>query len=328
MPDFLLYAKSLGTATLISAACVLISVFLTLRRSPDRHRRVLSNSPPVQPGQSRGAQQDSSRPLLWGAAVASLAGIWSASYVLNWRFVWPPANGLQRWWELVIPGILVAELLLDHLSLSERWAWAFRLLLACVVPRVLLAGSIYLEDAEAGWTTGQTAVVIGGTGFLLWCTWWLLTQLAERTRQPGFVVGTLCLSLGACGACIMLAGYLKGGLASGLVAGTLATVAIATHLSHRQQPRPITVGLGVVSLFSTAVIGVCFGRLRMELAGVICLAPLGAWVAELRWLQKLPGWMLPLVRALLVLVPLIATVWIAKQIFNRDLAPLLGGGRP
>ncbi|HQU45852.1 MAG TPA: hypothetical protein PK867_23760, partial [Pirellulales bacterium] len=71
-------------------------------------------------------------------------------------------------------------------------------------------------------------------------------------------------------------------------------------------------------------VGDFFGRLSAGPALVMFLAPLLCWVTELPPLRRGKPWQTVAIRLLLVALPLIAVLLVAKHDFDRDMAPLLG----
>jgi hypothetical protein len=79
-----------------------------------------------------------------------------------------------------------------------------------------------------------------------------------------------------------------------------------------------------VQLFGLLWIGRYFGNLTTGPALAIMLAPLLCLVTEIPFLRRHKPWSVGTVRMVLVAVPLVVVLWLAKQKFDREMAPLLG----
>jgi hypothetical protein len=156
--------------------------------------------------------------------------------------------------------------------------------------------------------------------------WGLLVWLSVRSSASVSIAFALAMTIQSTGILIMLAGYLQGGAAAfPLGAATVGTVASLYLLtSHPNVHAPI--GLCVVGLGSLLMIGRFFGGLSTEVALVLLLAPLLCWGTEWLPLRCRPGWVVGLLRLLLVAIPLTALLLQAKRKFDRDTAPLLMRG--
>jgi predicted MFS family arabinose efflux permease len=86
---------------------------------------------------------------------------------------------------------------------------------------------------------------------------------------------------------------------------------------------PALLGVGVVGLVSLLLIGRFFGRLSTVSALVLLVAPLACWATEIPLLRTRKKWIVELVRLVLVAIPLIVVLILAKQEFDREMAPLL-----
>lgn len=160
--------------------------------------------------------------------------------------------------------------------------------------------------------------------------WSLLARLFQRS--PGISIPlSLCLPIQCSGMTVMLAGYIKGGAATFPFVATLAATIIATSLTTKRTVTPTnaglpaTLGIGVVGLFGLVFLGRFFGRLSTEFAVTMLLSPLVCWVTELPQLRRQKPWLLSALRLVLVAIPLLAVLAVAKRNFDRDMAPLLGG---
>jgi hypothetical protein len=296
MPDPLLYLQSLGGAALVSALCVLA---LSARPSPVSAIR-----------------------LNYACGFASSLGILTGCALLKWRLPWPPANALDRFMSILIPACVAVELVLGIRPLRPVIAWTLRLAVAGAATPVLLYGSVHLTGAN-GPSVGQGGMVVAVGGGLLAVEWALLAWLSQRSSSGVSISGALCLSILCAGLAVMLGGYLKGGAAVFPLAGTLAAVTVASRWLTARLP-PVVLGLGVLCLFGIAGIGHFFGRLSSERALVLCAAPLLCWLTELPGLRRRPAWVIGSLRLLLVAIPVLVVIALAKRDFDQKFAPLLG----
>ncbi len=101
----------------------------------------------------------------------------------------------------------------------------------------------------------------------------------------------------------------------------------------------VMLGVGVMGLFGLLFVGHFFGRLSLPSTAVIGLSPLLGWVTELPWTKLLqrqrplqrqclvashrPAWLRGSLRIALVAIPLAVLLVLAKQQFDRELAPLM-----
>ena len=295
MPDPLVYLKAAGTAAVVSAIFVLMMA--RQRVFPLNHR--------------------------WNAAtcVALGLGLVTGCVLLSLRLSWPPVSGLDRFLIVIIPSVLVIEFTAGIRSLSPRLAWGLRLCLAAVVPRVLLHDSVYLSGAEA-WTIGQSLFVLFTSSLLLACLWISLVHLHERTTDMSIPLSLALVILGA-GVSVMMAGYIKGGVAAILLSSVLAATTIAIRLTGNHHS-PVTSGIGVVGLFSVLFVGAFFGRLPVDRAILLGVAPLLCWVTAWQKRDHQKELFLSLTRVMLVAIPVIVVLVLMKLDFDHNIRPLLG----
>jgi hypothetical protein len=302
MPDPLLYLKAMGMAAIASAVGGLAIV---------------------------AARRKGHAVWLCAACVFSVAAGLVVGYsLLALQLSWPPRNGLERFLLLIAPAILCVELLAAISSLPRWSVWSLRVTLALVLPRVLLHGSVYLGASEHAWPARQALLVMTAGGLLLAALWGLLTLLSRRATGM-FVPCTLQASTLSAGLTVMMAGYIKGGVAALVWAAALLATVLVVGAITRNSSRlaegawSMLLGVAVVGLFSLVFIGRFFGELSTSKALVILLAPLLGWVAELPWLKCRQPWFVWSVRALLVAGALVAVLVLAKRKFDREMAPLL-----
>ncbi|NQV28712.1 MAG: hypothetical protein HQ518_30535 [Rhodopirellula sp.] len=302
MPDPLVYLKAIVTTAIVSTLVVLTMA---------RWRRCSG--------------------MMWlnSSCVLGIAFGLSAGYrVLEWRLVWPPMNGLDRFLTGVLPTALAIELVAGNPTVPRWLAWLLRIALAAATPRILLHGSVYLTGTADGWNYSQAVTTLTVCAVLLASLWSLLSWLARRS--PGISIPlALSLAILCAGMSIMLAGYLKGGTAAFPLAATLVATTFGTWLFSKRSDIPsgfgmaAILGIGAVGLFSLLFIGRFFGQLSDGRALAILLAPLLCWLTEIPRLRNRKPWIVGSLRLLLVAIPLALVLAAAKRDFDRDLAPLL-----
>lgn len=302
MPEPLLYMKAMAAAAIASALFVL-AVFAV--------RRTASTA-------------------LWNQACVPGIGLGlTVGYsVLSLRPALPPVNGLDRLLAIVVPAALAIELISGFQRTSRRVAWSLRLILAAMIPRILLHGSVYLSGSDDGWTLWQAAAVLSACSVLLAGFWSLLSLLSVRT--PGVSLPlALCAAIQCTGITVMMAGYIKGGAAAlPLVASLLATTAgswlvCKQSASAKSFHTPVILGMGVVGLFGLLFIGRFFGRLSTGAVLTMLLAPLLCWATETLPLRYRKPRLVGTLRLVLVAIPLVLVLVQAKIDFDRDMSPLL-----
>ena len=214
----------------------------------------------------------------------------------------------------------------------------FRLALYASVGRILLHDSVYLGDVSRGgdlgsghpdaWNFAQTVAVFGGSFAGLIAIWGLLCRLSERAAA-GSITLSLAMVIQGTGLATMMAGYIKGGsaaipLAAALVGATFASQLLAKVVDgfDKKYLRG-TIGIGVIGLCSLLCIGHYFGQLTGLRAIVLFLTPLLCWISELPGLRARPAWQKSAARMIAVTIVLSAVLFVAKQDFDREMAPLL-----
>ncbi len=258
------------------------------------------------------------------AAIIGIAlGLWSGYRVLHLRLSWPPVNGLDRLLTVVLPMVMGIELAASNRRVSSGLAWPLRLSLAAVMGRILLHGSVYLGDSSTAWTTGRQFAALALSGTVMAVVWGLLNGLSRRS--PGTSIPlSLALATQSAGLTVMLAGYVTGGASAlPLVAGLVATSIISMLFNCREAAEG-TIGIAVVALFGLLFVGRFFGGLSTGTVLTIFLAPLLCWVTEIPLLRRQKPWVVGTLRLVLVAIPLVVVLGLAKRDFDRDTAPLLG----
>ena len=282
-------------------------------------------------------------------------GIVTGCRVLQFSWTWPPANALNRFLLIVLPATVILELLAAILGGGEAvnvrilgysapkrsgslCALGFRLALYASVGRILLHDSVYLGDVSRGgdlggvhpdaWNFAETVAVFGGSFAGLIAIWGLLCRLSERAAA-GSITLSLAMVIQGTGLATMMAGYIKGGsaaipLAAALVGATFASQLLAKVVDgfDKKYLRG-TIGIGVIGLCSLLCIGHYFGQLTGLRAIVLFLTPLLCWISELPGLRARPAWQKSAARMIAVTIVLSAVLFVAKQDFDREMAPLL-----
>jgi len=294
MPEPLLYLKAMGAAAIVSGMFVV--AMMGLRRTAGT---VWLNSAGV---------------------LAVGVGLVQGYYVLSLRLAWLPMNGLDRLLTIVVPTALSIELVAGFQWLPRWVAWLLRLSLAAAIPRILLHDSVYLNG---DWTLGQVRAALVVCGTLMATLWVLLFWLSQRS--PGVSIPlAVCLTTQCAGLTVMMAGYIKGGAAAFPLAATLAATTIGARLITKRFDTSAIVGIGAVGLFGLLFVGRFFGRLSTGCALTMLLAPLLCWATELPRLRHRNAWLVGSLRLVLVVIPLVVVLALAKRDFDRDMAPLLG----
>ena len=303
MPDPLLYLKAMGAAAIVSAMFLLAMV---------------------------GVQRPTSAAWLNSACVMGIGlGLAVGCYVLSLRLAWPPVSGLDRFLTIVVPAALGIELIAGFPCVPCWVAWFLRMSLAATIPRILLHGSVYLSGSGNNGTLWQVVTALALSGALLAGVWALLSWLFQRS--PGVSISlALCLTIQCVGLTVMMAGYIKGGAAAFPLAATLVATTIGARLITKRSGAPANfgvptmLGIGVVSLFGLLFIGRFFGRLSTGCALVMLLVPLVCWATETPLLRHRKPWFVGSLRLVLVAIPLVVVLAVAKRDFDRVMAPLLG----
>jgi hypothetical protein len=300
MPEPLLYLKASGAAAIVSAVFML--TMTAVRRTPG---------------------------VAWihsTCVVAIGLGLAVGYYVLSLSVASPPMNGLDRLLVIVVPAVLGIELIAGLQSVPPWVAWSLRIGLAASMPRILLHGSVYLSgDSES--TVWLAGAILVGCGALLAALWSLLSWLSRRS--PGVSIPiALSLTIQCAGLTVMMAGYIKGGAAAFPIVATLLAVAIAARLVTKRfavaSVDAPAIGIGVVGLFGLLFIGRFFGELSTSCTLVLLLAPLLCWATETPFLRDRKPWLVGSLRVVLVAIPLVVVLVVAKREFDRTMLPLLG----
>ena len=265
MPDGLVFAQAFFASMGVSMLVLLTPILF--RRLTGRIRTHESNTDSMQ-------------------ALGSIAaGIAAGCHVLQFPWTWPPANAIERFLELLVPGTLLIHLISALSSHPEGKGRLLRQLPPLACPLLILYGSIYLRApvsiAGRSLPSGIAAPLI-----TLACTAALLaavhvTQSLTRQTSP-FVTGLLItLTLPATGIAIMLAGYIKGGSAALPLAGSLLATVVGLHFIPPPPRRHTLPEIAMLVLFGLLMIGHFYGRISLLQAAGLLGSPLLAAVAPL-----------------------------------------------
>ena len=303
MPEPLLYLKAMGAAAIVSAMFVLAMA---------------------------GVRRPASTARINSACVLGIGlGLAVGYCVLPLQLRWPPVNGLDRFLTIVVPAALTVELIAGFQCVPCWVAWLLRMSLAATIPRILLHGSVYLSGSGNDWTLWQAGAALAVCGALSAGLWGLLSWLSQRS--PGVSVPwALSLTIQCAGLTVMMAGYIKGGAAAFPLAATLVATTLGASLITKRLGRPenfvapAILGIGVVGSFGLLFIGRFFGRLSTGCALAMLLAPLLCWATEVPLLRHRKPWFVGSIRLVLVAIPLVVVLVVAKRDFDRNMVPLLG----
>jgi hypothetical protein len=302
MPDPLLYLRAMGAAGIVSVTFVLAMV----RARPCAGRTWLNSVCVIGFGLGLAA----------GCCVSSL------------RLRWPPANGLDRLLMIVVPAVLGIEFIAGMQRVPRWVAWLLRMTLAASIPAILLHGSIYLSGHDEEWPRWRAGVVMTVCSALLAGVWGLLLRLSRRSAGVSMSL-TLCLTMQCAGLTVMMAGYIGGGAVAFPLVGALLATSIGSRFPlpyvgvSTSFVAPVIPGIGIVGLFGLIFIGCFFGRLPSGAAVAMLLAPLLCWVSEVPQLRHQKPWLIGMLRLVLVAIPLVAVLLVAKREFDHGMAPLL-----
>lgn len=341
MPDVLLYFKASLLTTIASMFLVLAFVVLWGKRShilPGtdafelRARKSTSSKTDARPGHEQEfasacvlRDQKSKSPLastlppqflLLSAAAGILAGYW----MLHVEWSWPPISAMDRFRELILPAIGFVEFVACWRAVPRWLALVLRSVVALTIGSVLMHGSIYLPHGSQ--ITWQTIGILAITQLSLILLWLLLAKLAIK-RSAGAIHISLAISILCSGIIIMLGGYVNGGAAAIPLGCAVMSVVGATRIVSRATDMRSIVGFGVVSLFGLLFVGRYFGGISSTQAFVVFFAPALCWGSELPVIRSWGDRTIGLLRILLVSIPLLIVLLLAKAEFDRRMVPLI-----
>jgi hypothetical protein len=313
MPDPVLFAKAVGAAALASVLITLAVAVVAMRIQRAIARQAAAATGTVTGiavvlGLGTGAALGFH--LLGDLPPRSLEGAFP-----HWSF----GSVLDRFLVVILPVAVGVELLAALMRVPRWLVWLLRLGLAAGIGRILLHGSSYLLGTAGDWTTPQIWMALGAGAFLLAGAWILLVRLLHR--RPGIslplALSQTCL---AAGMTVILSGYLDGGAVGLPLAASLAAAVIGARLLDRSPATEGAVGIGLVGLFGVLMMGRFFGELPTARAVALFLAPLLCWASELPVLRQRRPWIIGTVRLVLVAMPLVIVLGLAKRDFDKDMA--------
>jgi hypothetical protein len=289
MLDFFLLAKIVLAGALVSAAVIWVAT----RASPGTWRSAAC----------------------WPWAIG--AGVIAASGAAGVWPQWPPLEDRARFVTLVVPLAVAVETLAAGLRTREL-AWLLRACLAVAVAPILLYDTVYLVDwngpGSAEWSTAEATVIFVGLAALVSALWFALIRLQVRTSAR-VVASVLLIDALAAAIVVMLSGYLGAGVIGLGLAAALAGASLALLIAEANSSSGGGLGVAVMGVFSVVLMGRFFGSLSTGLAACLLLAPLLAWIVELRHLRQLaPRWRTA-GRLACVAVPLVVVVVVAQRQF-------------
>lgn len=277
--------------------------------------------------------------------IAVVAGLIAGYRVLQFEWVWPPANAINRFLTIILPAAVIVELIsglapvpanpearcLKGAGLFSILVVGLRAGLFASIGRVLLHNSVYLKvfsGVDATWSGWQLSVLLTVSAGLLMVMWLLLSRLEKRDGS-GSVTASLALSIMTAGLAIMLSGYIKGGVAGFPIAASLMGVAMSNSIVRpgvfvaNRQLLPSSIGPGITALFSLLWVGSFFGQLPTVDAMTIFVAPSLCWVSELTLFRRMKSRRKAVLRLIAVAIPLTIQLLNAKRAFDQKLAPLV-----
>ena len=303
MPDPLLYLQAMGVAAIVSAAFVVFTIRVRSRMNAAWWNPLC----------------------LFGIGLGLVCG----DCVLSLRLAWPPVSGRDRLWLIVIPSVLCLEAAAGFPRIPRWTAWTLRLSLCATIPWILLYDSVYLSGNGREWSQSQAVLVMGTCSVLLATVWCVLDRLSVRPAGLSIPL-VLCLTTQCAVLSIMMAGYVGGGAAAvpwigGLLASTVALLPSRLCVSGPGVSMiPALTGTALVGLFGLLMIGRFFGELGTAPALTMLLAPLLSLATQLPGLRNRKPWVVGVLRLLIVALPLLIVLAVARRNFQRDMAPLLG----
>lgn len=305
MPDVLLYLRAfLGS---FSASAIIVLAFVFFPRRKNDHVDGTATSPMV---------------ALPGLGIGVLVGY----RLLDFQWKWPPANAMDRFLVLILPITMIVEWLACVKIVPRSLIRILRGCVAAACGRTLLHGSAYLGDTAETWTAWQQTAILSLATLGLASVWLSLAGLSTRPGAASITMAlAICIQCG--GVVIMLAGYIKGGVAAIPLAGAVLATAIMTGLLRGTMSPVGPISVALVSLFSLLFIGRFFGAMSSAHALVIFFSPLLCWLTELPALRRRSVTGSPLkiglVRLVLVCIPLLIVLLFSLGEFRKRFAPLL-----
>ncbi len=292
MPDVLAW----GVAIVLSAAASAVCVVVFVRRSA-----------PLPGAVSR---------LICAAAV--LIGAVLGHIVLGLWPNWPLAGALDRLFAIALPAAIPLQIFVGAKTMSAAKRFVWQLLFALALAWTLLYGSVYLQGKLI-----KPIAILASSATLFVTTDALLSRLWARTQQATIPLA-VAMSIFTAGMLVLMAGYIKGGVAAFPWSAALAGTTIGAWLTKKHLNLAAVLSIGIVVLFAILFIGRFFGALTTGWAVLVAAAPLLCWVAEIPALRAWAPWRRECLRLALVIAALLIILIAGKQRFDRKMGPLLG----
>lgn len=262
------------------------------------------------------APQPARTALGWVLGVAGALVV--ADLALNLKLHWPPVEDRHRFLLVVLPAAVIAEVVAAFRQVPRWVAWLLRAVVAAGAGRVLLHGSVYLQEAgdlDVGqWNTQQTVLYLGIAAVALAAMWALLGLLLHvaPSRSVPLALAVVC---GGAAVTVMFSGSATDGqlglaLAAALIGATAASLFVPTPPTGAA---PIAVS--VVGLFALLIGGRFFAELTSAHAVLLFVSPLLCWLTVLPAARKFKPW---LRGSLLILVVALPVAIVAFQAFQAS----------
>jgi hypothetical protein len=256
-----------------------------------------------------------------GALVGIGIGFFVGCWLLGVHPHWPPREDQDRLLLLLFPIVFAVELLALFLGRMRWLAWPARLLIATGAARLLLHDSSYVTDLSGPgtqeWTATRAWFILGGLAVMLAGVWLALVVLARRTSGRTLSL-TLALAASGTAITVMLSGYASGGQLGLPLGAALMGSVLASLLLRASVDATGIVGVGVVGLFTLAVIGRFFGELTTLNAALLFLAPLLGWLSELPYVCRVGPRLRSVCGLVLAALPVIVALVLAQQKFAAE----------
>jgi hypothetical protein len=259
----------------------------------------------------------------FGIALALLLGNWALGFDLQW----PPKEDRYRFLLLVLPAAVAAEAIAAVPKVPRWGAWLLRLMVAVAAGRILLHGSVYLEDPgeiDLGqWTSEQRMRYFGGLAMALFVVWALLGLLLHISPSRSVPLA-LAVACGGAAVTIMFSGSATDGQLGLALAAAIAGATAASFLVKEPPSGTAPIAIGVVGLFALLLGGRFFADLTSTHAALLFAIPLLCWFTELPLLRELKPLPRAGLRILLIGIVLAGVAYQAQQASSERSRPPSG----